>query len=208
MTDHKIKTKTPKRSKGRPFKKFPCDQPGLFLLPPIAFKIWLYHFARESADRKSWPAVKTVMTACDIGSRRIFYERRRYLIENGWLVKVGEMPTKTKGGQPVPIFRTTIGTIPSKAHKVNPTKGSQSDTNRARLGSQSDTNLVPQSDPNRVQKVILEVDSSEVEPDEVKNKTLNPEVDGSGKGGSGSSIESGSTAIKGWKPGMTRRRVS
>src|SRR5438876_8879912 len=136
-----IKTKP----KSRAFKRFYCDRNETFLLPPLAFKIWMYHFSREGADRKSWPAVKTVMAACGIGSNRIFYERRRYLIENGWLQRVGEVPSKNKGGRPVPVFKVTRGTIPSKGHKVNTTKGSQSDTNPAQLGSQSDPNPVSQS---------------------------------------------------------------
>ena len=88
-------------SKTRPFKKFYVDRMDTFLLPPIAFKIWLYHYTREGTERKSWPSVQTIMNACDIGSKRIFYERRRYLVENGWLEQTGEMPAHTDGRRPV-----------------------------------------------------------------------------------------------------------
>jgi hypothetical protein len=171
-------TMTKTKLKSRPFKKIYCDRPETFLLPPMAFKIWMYHYVREGPDRKSWPAVKTVMTACGIASNRIFYERRRYLVENGWLEKVGEVPSKKKGGRPVPIFKVTRGTIPSKGHKVNLTKGAKSEQNLPELSTQSEFNLGAKSEPNLGAKSGSRSRFTEVHPTEVDSKPLKPEVDG------------------------------
>jgi hypothetical protein len=101
--------------KPRPFKKFFCDRPEAFLLPPAAFKIWMYHYARENADRKSWPSIETLMKKCKLG-RKAVYRWRSWLQRNGWLVKTGEIRGRNHGEFGVPIFTVKRGTIPSSRH--------------------------------------------------------------------------------------------
>jgi len=117
-------------TKKRPFKKFFCDRPEAFLLPPAAFKIWMYHFARENADRKSWPSVETVMEKCDLG-RKAVYQWRAWLQKNGWLVRVGEKRS-TRGQFSVPMFMVRRGLIqgqtrvdhdPQNGSRTHPQKG-------------------------------------------------------------------------------------
>jgi hypothetical protein len=99
----------------RPFKKFYCDRPDVFLIPPSALKIWLFHYTREGKDRRSWPSVETLMKKCGIAKDDTVYKWRAWLQENGWLKKVGEIPPKHNTGEfAVPIFRVTRGTVPQQ----------------------------------------------------------------------------------------------
>src|SRR5260370_16733275 len=98
----KFKTNAPK---GRPFKKFYCDRNETFLLPPVAFKLWMYHYTREGEDRKSWPSVKTVMAACGLDRPQTFYQWRAYLKKNNWLEKRRAVPSKTHTSPPLTPFQ-------------------------------------------------------------------------------------------------------
>jgi hypothetical protein len=162
----------------RPFKKLFCDRDELLLLPPVALKIWLYHYMREGTKRESWPAVETVMTACGITRSQTFYKWRAYLRDNGWLEKIGEKPSKNEGGKPVPIFKVTRGTIPAKVRKAHQTKGAKSALNPVRkahlTSAKSAPNLSAESALNPGTQNALRSRAIEVEPNEV-NPT---EVDG------------------------------
>lgn len=155
---------TATKPKVRPFKKFYCDRPEVFLLPDPAFKIWMYHYTRENKTRASWPAVKTVMDACGIDRSQTFFKWRKYLITNGWLVKVGEKPARADGGRPVPIFKVTRGTIPAKVRKAHQTKGAESAPNPSAINAPKPVKKRTEA----CQKAHLEVDSVEVEQVEVK----------------------------------------
>jgi hypothetical protein len=98
----------------RPFKKFFCDRPEVFLLPPAAFKIWMYHYAREGADRKSWPTIETLMEKCNLG-RKAVYQWRSWLQKNGWLARVGEKRSN-RGEFAVPMLMVKRGTIPGRTY--------------------------------------------------------------------------------------------
>jgi hypothetical protein len=94
----------------RSFKKFYCDQKDVFLLPPTAFKVWMYHYSREGAERKSWPSRETTCRDLNIGMKAL-KAARKWLIENGWLKLVGQRDL-TSGEFTVPVFQVDEGTVP------------------------------------------------------------------------------------------------
>jgi hypothetical protein len=81
----------------RPFKKFYCDDKEVFRLSGIVFKIWMYHYAREGKERKSWPTLETIRDALDINPDTL-HKWRKYLIKHGWLEKVGDDNNKLWAG--------------------------------------------------------------------------------------------------------------
>jgi len=97
--------------KERPFKKFFCDRPEVFLLPPAALKVWLYHYSREGSVRESWPGVDTLCEKLDM-DRHSVCKWRGWLITNGWLEKIGER--QGSGKFSVPVFKVTRGSIPAR----------------------------------------------------------------------------------------------
>ena len=98
--------------KNRPFKKFFCDRPEVFLLPPAAFKIWLYHYSREGPVRESWPGIKTLCEKLHM-DRHSVCTWRGWLTENGWLERIGERQVGS-GRFSVPVFKAKRGSIPAK----------------------------------------------------------------------------------------------
>ena len=98
--------------KNRPFKKFFCDRLEVFLLPPAAFKIWLYHYSREGSARESWPGIKTLCEKLNL-DRHSVCRWRGWLIANGWLERIGERQG-SNGRFSVPVFKVTRGSIPAK----------------------------------------------------------------------------------------------
>jgi hypothetical protein len=101
-------TKT--KSKTRPFKKFYCDRPNVFLIPAPAFKVWMYHYVREGTNRESWPSLPKICKALNMGENSVL-KWRKWLIDNGWLVKTGERDSRS-GMFSVPVMRVKNGTIP------------------------------------------------------------------------------------------------
>jgi hypothetical protein len=97
--------------KNRPFKKFFCDRPEVFLLPPAAFKIWMYHYSREGVARKSWPSIKTLCETLDM-DRHSVCKWRSWLTVYGWLERIGER--QGSGKFCVPVFKVKRGSIPAK----------------------------------------------------------------------------------------------
>src|SRR5690349_10277682 len=75
--------------KNRPFKKFYCDRPDVFLIPAPAFKLWMFHYTREGKERQSWPSLDTLHEKLKM-SRRSILKWRKWLVENHWLEKSGE----------------------------------------------------------------------------------------------------------------------
>jgi hypothetical protein len=98
---------TPKK---RPFKKYYCDRPETFLLPPIAYKIWMYHYKHEGPKRESWPSRAAICKDCNINLDSL-KNWRKWLVDNGWLVLLGHRDSKS-GEFKVPVYRVTRGTIP------------------------------------------------------------------------------------------------
>jgi hypothetical protein len=98
----------PKKLKKYPWRPLYVGDPKwatLFLLPPAAFKLWLYHYSLEGAKGRSYPKIKTIMKDCDL-SRNTVFEARKWLLDYGWLKEVSRL----QGG--IPVFRVDRGTIP------------------------------------------------------------------------------------------------
>lgn len=116
------------KPKSRPFKKFYCDRPEVFLLPPAAFKIWMYHYSREGVVRESWPSLETICEALDLGIATV-KRARAYLVENGWLEKTGERD-RSSGEFKVPVMKVKRGSIPTAPkHRKDTTVKSPKDQN-------------------------------------------------------------------------------
>lgn len=84
----------------------------LFQMPANALKVWLYHYARENRQRESWPSLKRITKACGMHQDTVV-DARRWLRDNGWLVKVREI-VREDGEFNIPVFRVERGTIPEK----------------------------------------------------------------------------------------------
>jgi hypothetical protein len=153
----------------RPFKKFYCDDKEVFKLPGIPFKIWMYHYAREGKDRKSWPTVETICEALDINPKTL-NRWRKYLIANGWLQKVGDR--RREGGEySVPVFKVKRGTVPQNlgdGRKRNraPRNGAPTDT---KIGGATDTKIW---NVDRYQDLGDEVDTGLLDSEKVESGVL------------------------------------
>ncbi len=98
---------------GRPYRPFYSDREECFLMPPAAFKIWMYHYKCEAKDRReSWPSLETLMAKCDL-SKNTVTKNRKWLIDNGWLVKLRVKRTP-HGHFSIPVFKVRRGTIPQE----------------------------------------------------------------------------------------------
>jgi hypothetical protein len=85
---------------------------SVFRIPNAAFKVWMIHYSMEQQKRRtSWPSAISLRELTGMNRKTIF-EARRWLIENGWLVKLGRKPSKR--GLPVPVFRVERGTLVPK----------------------------------------------------------------------------------------------
>lgn len=107
---------------GEIFKPFYVADPywrELFLLPPNAFKVWLYHYGRENLDNESWPSVALIASECDLNRKTVF-EARRWLLEHGWLIKVRQFDVR---GGSMPVFCVDKGRIPYTDKRDDPKNG-------------------------------------------------------------------------------------
>jgi len=95
-----------------PFKKLDCQRRNYLKLPGNALKIWLYYYSREGKERLAWASEKEICETCDL-NRKTMQVNRRWLIDNGWLIKMGERNSKT-GQFSIPIYRVDEGTIPAE----------------------------------------------------------------------------------------------
>jgi len=85
------------------------------MLPPLALKIWLAHYAYEGKTKPSWPSVQTLMEVCGIDKPHTLYKWRAWLVANGWLKQVGEITPRHKGTFSVPMFSCLFdGTVCQK----------------------------------------------------------------------------------------------
>jgi hypothetical protein len=95
----------------------------VFLMPPAAFKVWMYHYSLEGGKMMSWPSVPTIEKVCGLNRKTVF-AARKWLVANGWLVKVGEKQSKD-GGLPVPVYRVQRGLIPENGTELVPKNGTK-----------------------------------------------------------------------------------
>jgi Helix-turn-helix domain len=114
---------TMKKSKTRPFKKFYCDRDDIFLLPPLAFKLWMFYYKHENAKRESWLSRDTIVARCGLNKDAVT-KWRKWLITNGWMQQTGihQTPGHFFG---VPIMRVTRGVIPDTSDGRGRSKASK-----------------------------------------------------------------------------------
>lgn len=150
----------------RPFKRFFCDRRDTLKMPHVAFKIWMYHYVCEQdqgpTPRQSWPSVPEIMRSCGIKKRDTVFEWRSWLVDNGWLTKLGERPSR-QGSYAVPIYRVTRGYIPDPSRLAGQSREKGLDPSR--LGG---------LDPSRLGG--QEVEPFEVEPIQVDQSRLGGRV--------------------------------
>ncbi len=159
-------------ARNRPFKKFFCDDKEVFRLPGVAFKIWMYHYAREGKARQSWPTVDTICEALDI-NKSTLQRWRKFLVQTGWLEKVGEH-RRLDGEFNVPIFKVKRGAVDeiiSDGRRDNcvhrrrnnhlPTETNKSSATGTKISS-----------PDRDEIIIHEVDTGLLDSEEVESGVL------------------------------------
>ena len=79
----------------------------VYLIPPMAFKIWHFHYRCERDDRESFPGEETICRMCGIKDRKTLFANRKWLKEYGWLVQTSKA---YKGHNPT--FRAERGRLP------------------------------------------------------------------------------------------------
>lgn len=99
-------------SNGRPFKKFFCDRDEVFLIPPNAFKLWMFHYRLEGQERASWPSREFLCRKLGVSEKTLTIARR-WLVEHGWLQRIGQRNSES-GEFAIPVFKVTRGTVESK----------------------------------------------------------------------------------------------
>ena len=122
MTTMTNKTKT--KPKGRPFKKFYCDRDEVFLLPPPAFKLWMYYYRLEPAKREGWATREQISEKCGMAPDAVT-DWRKWLVKNGWMRKVGEHKTPNNPLASSPIMQVCRGTIPATVDRRGKSAGSR-----------------------------------------------------------------------------------
>lgn len=81
----------------------------VYLLPPVAFKIWWFHYRCEVLDRESWPGEDTICQMLGIEDRKTLFIHRKWLKDHGWLVQTSRA---YRGHNPT--FRVERGWIPNR----------------------------------------------------------------------------------------------
>ena len=105
------------KTKLKAFKIFDCNRKRVFLLPPAAFKVWMYHFSREGPDKTkgSYPSLELISKELGMPVKLVKKQRRALLL-HGWLKRVGEKKSKrsqdSSGKFNIPIMMVDEGTIP------------------------------------------------------------------------------------------------
>jgi hypothetical protein len=91
------------------YKLLDCDRKAIFGLPPGALKLWLCYFMHESDAQESYLSLRALETTTGM-ARNTIIKWRDYLIDNGWLVKLGASAAErysrpTNGSWKVPVVR-------------------------------------------------------------------------------------------------------
>jgi hypothetical protein len=104
----------PSRPTKKPFKILFCADRGVLKIPSAALKVWLCHYFHEGKKNISWPSVPTICAETGMGEAQV-YRGRKWLLDNGWMRKVGEIPA-LHGGRKVPQMTClTTGNFPVDA---------------------------------------------------------------------------------------------
>jgi hypothetical protein len=107
------------KPKGRPFKKFYCDRDEIFLLPPLAFKLWMFYYRLESRKREGWASRETICEKCAMNKDTVS-KWRKWLVANGWMKQVGTHNTGSEFG--IPVMQVTRG-VPKAMPRPGRKKG-------------------------------------------------------------------------------------
>ena len=115
-----------------------------YQMPNAAFKIWMRHYSHEQADkRESYPSLTYLADSCGMNECTV-KDARRWLVANGWLVKVGER--RVEGKFAVPVFRVERGTIPPQGEKPPTVKPKVEKAPAARAGKTADGKSTTESE--------------------------------------------------------------
>jgi hypothetical protein len=129
----------------------------VYLLPLAAFKIFWRHYSHERGKkRESYPSISSLCEKCNL-TRNTVIAARRWLVKNGWLVKVGER--RTEGKFAVPVFRVDHGVIPEEIRTAAQKKGhGGEDTAAQNMGHGSENTAAQNMGPDQAQNMGLEVE--------------------------------------------------
>jgi hypothetical protein len=124
MTTMTTKNKT--KPKTRPFKMFYVGKEWdmIFLLPPPAFKLWMYYYRLEPAKREGWATREQISEKCGMAPDAVT-DWRKWLVKNGWMRKVGEHKTPNNPLASSPIMQVCRGTIPATVDRRGKSAGSR-----------------------------------------------------------------------------------
>jgi len=105
------------------------NRKGVLQLPSGAVHLWFAYYMCESEGREAYPSVRTLAKLTNLDPKTV-NKWQRYLLENGWLVRVGghasDRYTKaTQGSHRTPILRVDdptkgVGNIPTASEGVSP----------------------------------------------------------------------------------------
>lgn len=117
-----------------------------FLMPSAAFKVWMRHYSHEQGDkRESYPSLDYLCAKCDLNKETVL-KARKWLLANGWLVKIGDK--QVNGKFAVPIFRVERGTIPPHTDKPLTEKPCTLKPSTARAGKTVHGKSATESEPS------------------------------------------------------------
>jgi hypothetical protein len=105
---------------------------GLLKLPGSALKIWMCHWMHENLHGESWPSVNTICGETDL-CRRTVEPWRSWLVDHGWLEKLGKKPIPNNNGY------TPIVTVKDGAKTVEERGLQQWDNGGRTVQQSSDT---------------------------------------------------------------------
>jgi hypothetical protein len=123
----KIQTKTKSKTNSKsPFKMFYVgnEWDTIFLLPAPAFKLWVFYYRLEGAKREGWATRETISEKCNMDKDAVT-AWRKYLVQNGWMRKIGEHKTPNNPLASTPIMQVSRGTIPPTVNKRGKASGSR-----------------------------------------------------------------------------------
>ncbi len=81
----------------------------VYLLPPLAFKLWMYYYRLEGKNREGCASRLAIARALDMNKDAVS-RWRDYLIEHEWIEVVGYKAV-SGDGKPIPIMRVRHGKI-------------------------------------------------------------------------------------------------
>jgi hypothetical protein len=86
----------------------------VYLLPPLAFKLWFYYWRLEGKTREGWAPRLRIADKLRMNKDTVT-DWREYLVKHGWLELVGYHKAKgaNEGAKGIPIMRAKHGVVPT-----------------------------------------------------------------------------------------------